>query len=341
MTIYEIAKKSGLSTATISRALDPEMRHKVALSTLKKIDAMVQKFGYSVNSAARNLRKSSFHTIGVAIPHVQNAFMIDYYSKTLSGVSDYLLDSDYAMKVISLKPDYSTKFHGEIGKAEGIDGLVVTPWWATFFSRTLVMERLGIPCVIISEPPRKIKGHSVSGDNVLGGQIAAEYLHKKGHRKILILAGPKDFMDSCSRVRGFQDYFSKTHSAYKLTVIHADFQKTIALDFMRQFLAKKVDVSALFCCNDEMAFGAIQAMRERGIHCPKDLSVIGFDDDTRAEYFEPALTTIRMPFYAMAKEAARCLIQKIKGVEEGAHFYNDQTVFPVELVERDSVRDRR
>ena len=103
MTIYEIAKKAKVSIATISRAMSPETRSKVAPETLTEIDRLVALFGYAPNLAARHLSKTVFKTIGILMPHHPQIFLEDYYVKILAGVADATLETDYQFKIVLLK----------------------------------------------------------------------------------------------------------------------------------------------------------------------------------------------------------------------------------------------
>ncbi len=336
MTIYEIAKKAGVSIATISRAMSPQTRGKVSAATLKKIDEIVKKYGYTPNVAARNLGGTSFKTIGVVLPHLKGIFFSDYYTQLLSGVADTLLDTDYHFKMVTLKADNFQWDHYDFRAGEGVDGIIITHW-PHFFSSAAALEKLTVPCVVINDPEAGVRVHFASCDNQMGGEIAARYLYSKGHRQVVVLAGPAWSADSRQRIEGFKDFFKRMNAPAKFEVLQGDFQEEKAGALAEAYFRKNDQVTAFFCCNDLMAFGVISALKKTGIHCPRDISVMGYDDDRRAESFEPPLTTIRAPHYDLTKEGTRRLLRYLKK-EEKEEFFKEQTVFPVELVERQSVQ---
>jgi LacI family transcriptional regulator len=337
MTIYKIAEKANVSIATISRAINRETRNKVSSETLKRVDEIIRKCAYTPNRAAKNLVKTTYKTIGVLFPQHAGIFLENYYTQILAGISDTLIGNDYQMKLIMLQcieskwDNYNFKF------GEGIDGLVVSHWHA-FFSDKSGLEKSGIPCVVISDPEKNVRARFVSGDNFQGGRLAAEHLYAQGHRKMAVLTGPPDSIDSRLRVEGFLSFLKK--KGIKVNPAHrvsGEFQEEKAKDAVARLFQKKPDITAIFATNDNMARGAIRKLWEFGLACPKDISVVGYDDDKMAAAFEPPLTTIHVPLYELAVQACRNLtsfLSKQMGKDE---FYT-ASLLPVHLVVRKSVR---
>ncbi len=351
MNISEIAKKADVSIATISRALNPDESQKVAPDTLNRIHSLVKKYGYAPNLGAQSMRCSAFRTVGVVLPHFRGIFYTDYYVQVLNGVSDALLDSGYHFKLIMLQ---SGKFHWDednniiyinskeadwdkynFKTAEGVDGLIVAQW-PLFFSDTRALQKLNIPCVAVNDPESCRRVNFLTEDSRMGGELAAQYLYSKGHRRIVVLTGISESRESFMRVKGFKAFFDKMKVRTEIIILRGDFHERKAARVVESFYkTTKRKVTAFFCCNDLMAFGVINKLRELGLSCPKDVSVIGYDDDRRAEFFEPPLTTIHVPVYELSKEATLRLVGHLKG-EIKQPFYG-QTLFPVSLVERGSV----
>jgi LacI family transcriptional regulator len=337
LTIYDIAKKANVSIATVSRAMDPRTAQKVSPETLKKIQSVIERYQYAPNLAARNLVRTSYKTVGVIFPHHLGIFSGDYYYKILCGVTDFILDTDYHFKLLMLKGEPSKWDRYHFKSAEGVDGLIVTHWRA-FFSNESVLERLGIPCVVINDPEENISAHFVSGDHVMGGRLAAEHLYSQGHRKMAVFTGPLSSTDSQLRMRGFKAFLTeKGISLDPRFVFCGEFQEEKAAALAEDFFKKKPHVTALFCCNDGMAFGVLKKLEELGISCPDEISVVGYDGDKRGESSNPPLTTIDVPLYQMAKEAAKQLIDFLKQRDVETPPYG-KTLFPVALIERRSVK---
>ncbi len=338
ITIYEIAKAANVSIATISRAINPETRRKVSKETLKVIDEIIRQRGYTPNLAAKHLVKASYKTVGVILPHHQGIFSEDYYSQTLCGISDALLDSDYSFKLLMLKAGDKKWDQYNFKSAEGVDGLIVTHWHS-YFSSASVFEALNIPCVIINDPEDNVKGFMISGNHFDGGRLAAEYLYNSGHRSLVVMTGSPDSTDSKLRLQGFESFLAE--KGIKLPEDHmlcGHFQEDLAGKMIEEFFKKfsPSEITAIFCLNDNMAFGVIKKLRELGIACPAQVSVLGYDDGKRAVAFDPPLTTIQVPLYDLARLAVQNLMHYLK-FKSAASFYYQKHLLPVSLVERNTV----
>ena len=337
ITIKEIANQVGVSPSTISRAVNTETRNKVAPNTLRKIDKVVCKYGYTPNLAAKTLRKNTTRTIGVVFPYFSGIFLSPYYAYVLSGVADFLLTTDYQFKTLLLKGEQNRWDHYDFKSGERVDGLVVTHWFK-FFSQKSILERMNVPCVIINDYDKNIKTHFVCVDHYLGGKIAANHLYSLGHRNMAVILGPSWSKDSQQRLEGFQSFLKGRGIRLNPDlVLRADYQEQIAYERVEQLLKKKIKFTAIFCCNDHMAFGVIRRLKELGISCPEDISVVGYDDAPQAAFFTPPLTTIHVPVYDLAKEAARSLLNHLKEGNPTKRFVG-QTLLPVRLMGRNSVQ---
>ncbi len=337
-TIYDIAKKANVSIATVSRALNPETKSKVAPDTAALIESLVKKHNYTPNFAAKNLSRTKFKALGIILPHHEGIFREDYFSNILNGVSDSMLETDYHLKTLMLKCDKKwDTYNFKLG--EGVDGLIVTHWRA-FFTNKIALENLGLPVVVVSDVEKNVRAHAVSGDHFQGGKLVAEYLYSKGHRKVAIMTGSPNSMDSMLRFNGFNSFWkSKTGKAVDSSLIGCGhFQEEKAGPVVEELFRKNKNITALFCLNDNMAFGAIKRLRGMGIHCPKDISVVGYDNEKRGESFDPPLTSVHVPLYEIAKESSKQLLNFLLEPKMKKDFYYQQTLLPVNLVERGSVR---
>lgn len=333
LTIHDIAKEANVSVATVSRAMNPDTQAMVATETREQIIALAQRVNYVPNLAARNLRATSTKTIGFIIPHVPNVFISDYHSKIFAGVSNALIDSDYRLKLLALKPYVSQLDRHPFKTAEGIDGVIVDCWpW--YFSKKASPD---VPCVIINDPDESVKAHFVCADNIKGGEIAAQHLYENGHERIAVLTGHDWSTDSSLRLKGFKRFMSKVGTAVPQEMIfQANYEEADAAKVAEQIFLEKKKVTAFFCCNDNMALGVIRKLKQLGIKCPEEVSVIGFDDDARSQFSHPTLTTIRMHTSEIGKTAVDILISFLRGAYQGK-FFHSETIVPVSLVERKSV----
>lgn len=339
LTIYEVSKLAAVSTATVSRAMNAATRQHVAPQTLEKIDALVARLSYTPHAAARHLGGSSYRTIGVVLPHRPGVFFTPYYVQVLAGIADVLLETEYQFKLVMLKMGESRWDRYDFRAGEGIDGLIVTHW-PKFFSEAKVLGRLRVPCIVINDPAPHSYAYFVAGDNVMGGRLAAHHFYERGHRDLAVITGPAWSADSRLRVHGFRSYLRTRDRRLNVTVLHGDFQQETGRMLALELVREKPGVTGVFCCNDNMAVGVLNALRLARRTCPRDLSVIGYDDDPSTQTAQPPLTTVHVPLYDIAKEAARRLVRQLKG-EGRAEALAGQTLLPVKLVERASVCVRR
>lgn len=333
-TIKEMAKKAGVSVATISRALNAETRSKVASETLEKVDALIQKHGYTPNLAAKSLRQSTTRTVGIILPYLKGIFYRSYYEHILSGIADALFHTDYQFKLLLLREEKTAWDQYDFQAGERVDGLIITHW-AKFFSHKKFLEKINIPCVVINDYDRNVKAQFVSGDHFSGGQKAAEYLYNRGHRRLGVLTGTDWSRDSQARFEGFKSFLEQRGvSLNPQEIIAADYSEDIAFERVGGLL--KNNLTAIFCCNDQMAWGLLKRLKKEGLSCPEDISIVGYDNDWRTALCDPPLTTIDVPLYELAKSAAKLLVDRLQSQEE--KFPAKINFLPVELIERKSVR---
>ncbi len=334
-TVYEIAEKAGVSIATVSRAMNKETRHKVSAKALEKIDKLARQYHYTPSMAAKYLTKRSYETIGVLFPHHEGILQSDYYSQIISGVADELLGSNHQLKMVLLKPRKEGWDAYDFQHGEGIDGLILT-YWRTFFKKPDIFEKLKVPSVIINNVEKNIHARFVAGDHYEGGKLAARHLYEYGHRKIVVFSGKHKSPDAENREKGFLSFLNK--KGIKLgssSIINVNFESEKAYTATEKILRKKPSTTAIFCMNDSLAFGVLKKLRELKISCPTKVSVMGYDNDQYSEYSAPALTTIQVPVYELARAATKDLIQYIKE-KKSLDFYKP-SLFSLKLIKRDSI----
>lgn len=337
LTIHDLAKRANVSVATISRCLNPETRNKVAPETLRAIDALIEQYHYTPNIAAQHMRQASHRTIGILFPHHEGIFLSEYYSYILSGISDSLLNTHYTLKMILLKATPPRWDRYDFKAGEGVDGLIVT-YWRSFFSNASVIEQLKIPCVVINNVEDDVKAHYVAGDHFQGGELAAQYLYFHGHRNIAVMSGRDGAPDAYHRLKGFLSFMNlKGFPVNPELILDTGFEEEKAYHLTGQLVSIHPQITAIFCMNDILAFGVMKKLKELGIDCPGRISVMGYDNDRRAEHSNPPLTTLHAHVYEAAKRSAECLIQHLKDKDsQGPEFTRE--LLPISLVERGSVR---
>jgi len=328
VTMVEVSRHAGVSTATVSRVLNsPEVVDK---KTVQIVKSAINELGYRPNVVARGLASRSSKTIGVVI----NRFSSSYYGRMLQGVEVALTKLNF--KTIAESSHESAD--GELSAVYSLlerqcDGVVLHSDMLSDKQLTELMSKQ--PKIVLMN--RLLKGFEdrcVYLDNVRGGTLAADYLLDMGHRNIAVLTGRKGYFESDDRMKGFLTRFDQREIEFDHDlIIKGDFRVASGRAAMEKIWALGKPVTAVFCMNDEMAAGVIDICLERGISVPQNISVLGFDDHEMSRFLHPKLTTIRQPL-AEIGSAAGSLAHAL--ARQSDHT-NNKTVFEAEVVERASV----
>ncbi|MGQ0566336.1 MAG: LacI family DNA-binding transcriptional regulator [Gemmobacter sp.] len=332
-TIEDVARRAGVSTATVSRALHEPA--KVSPDTAARVHTAVQDIGYTLNIAAQTLRQRRSNALLVVVPNIGNTF----YGEVLAGIEaaahvagQTILIADSAQDA-GREAAYLAWLRN--GRADGVFlmGRPEVDWTAV----APVPETGLRPVVMISEPPVTPGTPWVTIDHRGAAQDITAHLIARGHRRIAHVTGPDTTTLRAHRLDGWRDALAAAGlRADAGLVIPGDFSADSGARAAQGVLALDPRPSAVFCANDEMAMGLIGALARRGIRVPQDISVAGFDDIQFAECFVPALTTIRQPRRAMG-QAAVALMHRLLGREGADITAPIQQVLPHHLVIRDSV----
>jgi LacI family transcriptional regulator, galactose operon repressor len=309
-TIYDVARLAGVSTATVSRALNGTAQ--IAPATRRAIDAAVEQLGYRPNSIARSLVTKSTQTIALLLPDISNPF----YADLVSGIQEYALANDHTMLLCTTEGDaereeeYLQLLRAKQVDGALVDGLVLPP------DRIARFVRDGFPIVCLDRDIDSSAIPLVQVDNRLGGRVATQHLILLGHRRIAHVTGAATLGISKERRAGYADALEKAgievDSAY-ITV--GTFTEDGGYRAARLLLEVEPRPTAIFAANDLTAVGAINAIVERGLRVPDDVSVVGFDDVRLAAYTAPPLTTVKQPADRIARLATELLIGLIRGGE--------------------------
>jgi LacI family transcriptional regulator, repressor for deo operon, udp, cdd, tsx, nupC, and nupG len=320
--ISDVAKLANVSTATVSRVLSNSGN--VKKETTEKVLEAIRKLNYQPNMLARQLRKLETKTILVVVPDITNTF----FSKVLRGIEHVAIENDYEV----LLGDTGNNIERESGylnilRQRKADGMIMLT--ARLEARELEEIASEFPVVLACEYLEGSTIPTVSIDNISSARKATEYLIHLGHRRIGFISGPLNVILSRDRLKGFQQAMAQHGIPVEsLLVQEGDFSFESGYNMMMKFLALDQPPTAVFASNDEMAIGAIKAIKSRGLRVPDDISVVGFDDIQFASIYEPALTTISQPMFEIGKKAMELLIKLINKdkLEKSQYILEDQLV---------------
>lgn len=309
-TIQDVARFAKVSTATVSRALSSPER--VSESSRARISEAVRVTGYTLNQTARSLRQRTSRTILVALPDIRNTF----FSTILDAIEREAALRGYGVLVANRFSglDAGRRLH-EYFLSNRADGLLLLDGGIDL-EQLLVLSRapVSMPLVVACEEIPNSPFYTVKTDNTYAAEIATRHLIGLGHVRIGHISGPVDNVLTAERQAGF----ARALAAAGL-VLHPEWLFDGNFEMERGLLAAECFVAlaerptAIFAANDETAIGFLSGLRRHGLECPRDVSVVGFDDLAVAPHFWPPLTTMRQPREALGRLAAEALIDLIEG----------------------------
>ena len=297
--IGAVAAAARVSVATVSRALQrPEM---VSEATRLRVFAAIERLGYTPNAQARNLRTARTRLVIALVPDIANPF----FSEVIRGMEQVAHENGYSVLLGDTQSSPAREqAYADMVAARQVDGLITL---MRHLPRLQVAGRL--PIVNACEYTKNRDITSVRVDNVGAARSAVDHLLTLGHRRIAFVSGPADSPISIDRRHGYEAALRQAGiPAGRLLVAPGDFSMESGVRAIESFLARRQKFTAVFCCNDEMAIGAMRALATHGLDVPTDVSVVGFDDIRFARYTTPALTTIAQPKNELGREAMRMLI---------------------------------
>lgn len=331
-SIKDVAREANVSIATVSRVLNNV--DVVNEETKKKVLEAIEKLDYRPNIVARSLKTQKTKTIGIIIPDISNPM----YPEIVRGAEDVSNIYEYNIMLCNtdLDPQKELEYLRVLGE-KMVDGVI-------YISNSLeptIMKTIkdtNMPLVLIETNGRKTEYPSVVIDNKQAAIDAVNYLINKGNKKIAYIGTDREAVNaSAIRYDGYKCALKENNISYNEDIVYFckySLKAEDGYEAMNSILEKAKDIDALFCVNDELAMGAINALRNNEIRVPEDVDVIGFNDTYGAEFFYPRLTTVAQPLYDMGSVATRMLIKKINNQPLDKKLF----VLPYTLVERDSCK---
>jgi len=329
VTIKQVAQAAGVHFSTVSRALKPSTRHQVNPQIASRIIETAERLGYRTNTLASSLRTRRSYVVGVIVPDIASLL----FPPILEGIEATLLQEGY-MTIVANSANDPVR-HEKILSAmieRQVDGLILA-------SATLLDPVLGdrrdapAPVVLMNRTDDTGRAPAVLNDDIRGIGLAVRHLAALGHDRIAHIAGPRWLSTGITRRRGFHLAIGELSLAVvKSPVIEAEaFSRDAGRAACQTLLANDPDVTAIVAANDLLALGCYDVFEERGIRCPGDISVTGYNDAPFVDMVSPPLTTVRIKQHDMGVEAARLLLARMNGQQIAA----DVLLRP-ELVERRS-----
>lgn len=313
VTIRDVAKGAGVSTATVSLALGDNRL--IAEATRIRVKSIAAALGYRPSALGRGLQGGRSEAVGLVIPHTGgHVFGHLYFMDLLSGVSEVL---EAANKVLVLSTTLSESdeeaAYLKILQTQHVGGIILAS--AALYDANI--ERLkasGHPFVFIGRYPLDPTIPTVSVDDFGGAAAATRHLIRLGHRRIAHISGPLNHLSAIDRKAGYEAALREAGiPASPPLAVEGDYSEAAGRVGMTRLLALAEPPTALFAGSDETAIGAMAVLKEAGIEPGRDFPVVGFDDVILARHVTPGLTTIRQPMRQMGRAAGELLMRVMNG----------------------------
>lgn len=305
----EVAAAAKVSTMTVSRVLrSPE---KVDRETCARVKAAIRKLGYVPDEAAGALSSRRSRIVGALVSTLGGSI----FASTVDGLSQTLREAGYQLLLATTNyaPEVEADFIAAM-LARRPDGLVLTSTHHTRAAHRL-LKGAGVPIVELWELPERPIDSAVGFSNHAAGKAMTDFLAEAGHQRIGFIgrSTPSDTRGQLRR-EGYEDALVERalHAARIVTPAGLDDPRAGAIG-LTELLARWQDTTAVFCSSDSVALGALSEARRRGLSVPHDIAIAGFGDFEMASAHGLALTTVRVPGFAIGQEAARVVLQRGKG----------------------------
>ena len=307
--IQTIARAAGVSTATVSRALNQATAHLVAAPTLERVRAAANKVAYRPNLIARSLMGVDMRVVGV----LSSEFTSGHAFALLNALQETLRTRDYwPMLAGTLSWRASRKVAFDALISRGVEGLIILP---ALLGDPIVAEILQLQIPASGTPGIP----SVRVDDDVGMRELVAHLVKLGHRSIACLTGPLTVHSAQSRTTSFQDAcrpFENDGVHGEIAEV-SDFKAEAASDGVERLLSMRRGITAIVATSDTLALGCMDALRIRGIAVPEMVSVAGYGDIPMMDRLKCALTTVRVPVQSIGRSAGRCILELLDGRKQG------------------------
>ncbi len=331
ITIRDVAKKSGVSIATVSRVINKKGKYRE--ETERKVYRAIKELGYTVNITAKNLKTGSTGTIGIVTKEfriIHNPELINTSVKvlTLHGFS------------VEIKLNKSLNDCLTLLNEGRFDGLLITDIDKDEIALKSLIDS-GRKFVLLGGDIEREDANIVEIDYFQGGYIATKKLIKMGHTEILFIEDNRELFFTQEIKRGYLFALDENGIQYKETLIK---QGEINSSYSREFFGysitkrsiKDENFSAVLATDDKIAYGSLKAITETGIRVPENRSIIGFGDLSSSKYLSPPLTTVRLPVSQMGELGSEILVNNIKREDS----IIKSVKLKVQLVERGTISKR-
>ena len=303
--------------------------------TRERISQVISELDYRPNALARSLKQKRTHTIGAIVANILNPFT----TSIIRGIEDVCQKAGYSLILCNADDNPGKeKDYIDMLAAKQIDGLIIN----TTGQNNVIVQAINqkLPVVLIDRKAPEINIDTVTVDSTTGARIAVEHLITLGHRDIAMLTLPFDgITPRLERVKGYKQALADNNILFRpefLVTTDSDFKSVE--EVLRELLSATIRPTAVFGVNNLITMAVVKSFKKLGVHIPKDIAVIGFDDWEWADLIDPPITVVRQPTYDMGCKAATILIKRMKSTKQNKT--PSLVIFQSELVVRKSCGEK-
>ena len=307
--LVDIAKKTGYSVSTVSRALHGESSdYKISQKTKEEIQSVADNLGYKTNKLARSLKLQKSHEIGVVVPDILNPF----FATLTKSISKEIRNIGYTLMLYDSDEDTNLEKEDLVHLLERrVAGFIIAPV-GKYSDHIQQLIASKIPIILVDRILKDPMIDTVCVDNYKGSCLAVEHLINEGHRKIAFIQGLQGTITNEQRLRGYKEtlarYQIKVSSKY---IVGDDFRILNGYLQTKTLLKYKDPPTAIYAAGDLIALGCIQAINEENLKIPRDISLVTFDDPRYFAHLSPPLTAVRQPVTEMGIITVKLLLDRI------------------------------
>lgn len=312
--IKDVANKAGVSISTVSNVINGT---KYVSDELKqKISAIIAELNYEVDPVARSLKSKRTMSIGVIITSINRIF----FPQVIKGIQDAASRCGYGITFCNTDDSFETEGHFvQMLESNWLDGIIIDSVAAVdeieYFKRlsSLGNKKKRIPVVSIERRLDAYGIDSILVNNTKGACMAVNHLVEKGCTRIVHITGPLTSCMTRDRLQGYSEELQRNCLVNNENLIaEGDFSPLSGYRSTKKLILGGVDFDGVFAANDQMAIGAMKALKEHGYRIPEDVKVVGFDNTFVASIIEPSLTTINVPKYKLGDAAVDMLMKRME-----------------------------
>lgn len=328
ITSFDVAEKSGVSRTTVSLVLNNISDIRISPETRQRVLDVARELGYHPDSAGRKLASGRSNTIGLVLRQSREQVFADsLLPKVAMGVNQAAEESGFQVLLKALEPE-NVDGYVRLIQENHVDGIIISgPQQDDLEIVNLYRE--GFPIVLMGQLPGS-NLPVVDIDAISGSKIAVKHLIDNGHTNIgMITNASLKYTSAQQRYTGYLKALEEAGIAQDPhLLLEGNYTPNSGYLAMKRLLEKKPLVTAVFIASDVVAKGAMQAIKEANLRIPEDVSVVGFDDIPLADFFDPPLTTVRIPSYQLGWVAGNNLIQLVKGnkLEQNQVFLDSELI---------------